>query len=68
MSTSKTAPALKVLDLFCGCGGLSLGLEWAKGPKGEHFQVAAAVDNWAIACKTYEKNHGVTRYNQGVTS
>jgi DNA (cytosine-5)-methyltransferase 1 len=68
MSTTKPTTALKVLDLFCGCGGLSLGLEWAKGPKGEHFQVAAAVDNWAIACKTYEKNHGIEPYNQGVTS
>ncbi len=59
---------LRVLDLFCGCGGLSLGLEWSIGPRGEKFQVAAAVDNWAIACETYELNHGVKPHNNGVSN
>lgn len=60
-------PELKVLDLFSGCGGLSLGLHWAQGPNGEKFQTIAAVDNWDIACKTYETNLGVKPYNEGVT-
>ena len=58
---------LKVLDLFSGCGGLSLGLHWSKGPNGESFQTVAAVDNWDIACQTYERNLGVKPYNEGVT-
>lgn len=33
----------KVLDLFTGCGGLSLGF------KQEGFQIIAAVDKWQVA-------------------
>ena len=40
----------KVVDLFCGCGGLSLGFEKAG------FQVAMAVDNWEPALDIYRKN------------
>jgi len=40
-----------VVDLFCGCGGVSEGL------KRSHFTVIAAVDNNQIACKTYRYNH-----------
>lgn len=51
----KTVP---VLDLFSGCGGLSLGLELA-----EHQQLklktVAAIDNWKIACETYAHNLGL---------
>jgi len=42
---------LTAIDLFCGCGGLSLGLRRAK------FTVVAAIDNDALAVKTYRKNH-----------
>ena len=42
---------LKAIDLFCGCGGLSLGLRRAK------FKVIAAVDNHALSVETYRKNH-----------
>ena len=42
---------LTVLDLFCGCGGLSLGFEMAG------FDVALAIDNWEDALVTYRKNH-----------
>jgi DNA (cytosine-5)-methyltransferase 1 len=41
---------LLALDLFCGCGGLSLGLERAG------FQILAAVDNWDIAINTHRLN------------
>ena len=39
------------IDLFCGCGGLSLGLRKAG------FRVLAAIDNDALSASTYEENH-----------
>jgi DNA (cytosine-5)-methyltransferase 1 len=42
---------LKVLDLFCGCGGLSLGLEQAG------FQISLGVDIWNDALETFQHNH-----------
>ena len=41
---------LKVVDLFSGIGGLSLGLQNAG------FDVVLAVDNWKPAVEIYEKN------------
>lgn len=41
-----------LIDLFCGCGGLSLGFEMAG------FDVKLAIDNWEDALLTYRKNHG----------
>lgn len=41
---------MRVVDLFCGCGGLSLG--FIKG--GMH--VVAAMDNWTEALKVYRNN------------
>ena len=40
------------MDLFCGCGGLSLGFTMAG------FDVVAAYDNWKIALDTYRLNFG----------
>ena len=42
-------------DLFCGCGGLSLGLTRAG------FDVKGAIDNDNLAVKTYRENHPDTR-------
>ena len=39
------------VDLFCGCGGLSLGLRRAG------FRVIAALDNDPLSASTYELNH-----------
>lgn len=39
------------IDLFCGCGGLSIGLKRAG------FKVVAAIDNDSLATATYEINH-----------
>lgn len=39
------------IDLFSGCGGLSLGLKLAG------FRVIGAVDNDTVACETYKMNH-----------
>ena len=40
-----------VIDLFCGCGGLSLGFEQAG------FNVLLGIDNDAKALETFELNH-----------
>lgn len=48
---SKTQKNFKVLDLFCGCGGLSFGFELAG------FEIIAGIDNWKDALVTFEKNH-----------
>lgn len=41
---------IKCVDLFCGCGGMSLGFE-ASG-----FNIVAGIDNWKAAIQVYEKN------------
>lgn len=41
----------KIIDLFCGCGGLSRGFEMAG------FEVCAAIDMWDDAITTYNKNN-----------
>lgn len=40
-----------VLDLFCGCGGLSLGFEQAG------YNVLLGIDVWEDALVTYRRNH-----------
>ena len=42
---------LKVIDLFCGCGGLS----WGLAKRG--YRVVAGIDNWSTALKTFKRNH-----------
>lgn len=42
----------KIIDLFCGCGGLSKGFEMAG------FESKIAIDMWADAVKTYNHNQG----------
>ncbi len=41
---------MKVVDLFCGCGGLSLGFQKAG------MDVVAAFDNWPDALAVYRNN------------
>lgn len=41
---------MRVVDLFCGCGGLSLGFMKAG------MEVVAAVDNWPEALAVYRRN------------
>lgn len=43
---------MKVIDLFCGAGGLSLGFEKAG------FESILAIDKWNDAIETYNFNHG----------
>lgn len=40
-----------VIDLFCGCGGLSLGFEQAG------YNVLLGIDNWEDALATFRNNH-----------
>ena len=47
------------LDLFSGCGGLSLGMSLAKNSIGNSIETACAIDIWEIACKTFEHNLGL---------
>lgn len=41
---------IKAVDLFCGCGGMSLGFQNAG------FQLLAAYDNWDAAINIYKSN------------
>lgn len=45
---------MNIVDLFCGCGGLSLGFEKAG------FEVTAGYDNWAAAINVYKENFNHT--------
>lgn len=47
---------LKVIDLFCGAGGLSCG--FIKGEHGAHFESVLALDNDKAAIRTYNANFG----------
>lgn len=41
---------MKTIDLFCGCGGMSLGFQNAG------FEIESAYDNWDVAVNIYNKN------------
>jgi len=41
---------MRIVDLFCGCGGFSLGFEKAG------MKIVAAVDNWDAALQVYRDN------------
>ena len=45
---------MNVIDLFAGCGGLSLGFEM------ENFNVLLAIEKDEWAAETYKKNHPIT--------
>lgn len=51
----------RILDLFAGAGGLSLGFEMTK-----QFEIAAIVENNKNAAKTYIKNHPGLRNYQDI--
>lgn len=49
----------KVLDLFCGAGGI------AEGFRQSGFEVVAGVDNWGPAVETFQKNHPHAQARKG---
>lgn len=51
-----------IIDLFCGCGGMSLGFERAG------FNVELAIDNWEDALVTYRRNHSGQTLNADLLS
>ena len=51
MKASLSTNKYRVLDLFCGCGGLSLGFEQAG------FEILLGIDNWNEALNTFQNNH-----------
>jgi DNA (cytosine-5)-methyltransferase 1 len=57
---------LRVLDLFSGCGGMSLGFSWAASPKAR-FESAGAIDIWKASCETYEANLNIAPMVDGVS-
>lgn len=46
---------MKVVDLFAGCGGLSLGFQSARIGR-KKFNIVAAYDAWDLAVQNYAKN------------
>lgn len=48
---------MKVVDLFSGCGGMSLGFQNAS------FEIIAAFDNWDVAVNVYKDNFTHPIYN-----
>ena len=51
MIDMNNARRTKIVDLFCGCGGLSRGFEKAG------FEICAAIDMWEDAIRTYNHNN-----------
>lgn len=57
---SNLVQEFKSLDLFAGCGGLSLGLSMSKSEKNSKIKTVVAIDNWKVATETFKKNLGLT--------
>jgi DNA (cytosine-5)-methyltransferase 1 len=53
---SRTGVALRAVDLFAGCGGMSIGLEHAAHMAGRSLQVRLAVDLDPTAIMVYKAN------------
>ena len=53
---------MKTVDIFSGCGGMSLGFQ------NTGFEIVAAFDNWEPAVKVYQDNFDHTIYNVDVAT
>ena len=63
--TRRGARAIRVVDLFSGCGGLSLGVREACVAAGYSFKPLIAVDSDAVSLGVYEKNLEPSRTHLG---
>ncbi|WPQ63416.1 DNA cytosine methyltransferase [Chitinophaga sancti] len=52
---------MRAIDLFCGCGGMSLGFQKAG------FEMIAAYDNWKAAVETYNENFDHAAHLRDIT-
>lgn len=52
---------LGLVDLFCGCGGMTLGVAEAARAAGAGIEVSLALDSDPYACQVYAANFGSTR-------
>lgn len=50
LKQERTVITIRTVDLFCGCGGMSLGFQ------NEGFEIQAAYDNWDAAINIYKEN------------
>jgi len=57
-SWTRGASTIKVADLFCGCGGLSLGAREACAAAGRQFAPVLALDNDLDSLQVYTRNLG----------
>lgn len=53
---------MKIIDLFCGCGGMSLGFQ------NSGFDIIASYDNWQPAIEIYKMNFQHPIYNMDLYS
>lgn len=53
-----TKPVAQVIDMFCGCGGMSLGFAAMAKANGA-FRLIGGIDVNEVSLKTYEHNYGV---------
>lgn len=49
--TKRMTEQLTCIDLFCGCGGMSLGFEQAG------YKILLGIDNWQDSLNTFQYNH-----------
>lgn len=54
----KNGEQLNAFSLFCGAGGLDLAAKFASVEHGHRLKVCVAMDCWADACETINKNLG----------
>lgn len=54
----KSGSSMNAFSLFCGAGGLDLGACQASEQRGGRLKVNLAIDCWADACATMERNLG----------
>ena len=52
---------MRTVDLFCGCGGMSLGFQHAV------YNIVAAFENWPSAVQCYQANFKHPVYRQDLS-